>query len=194
MRAFLFSVLACATGKKYTESKIVVVQPKLLSNTGGTDSMDMIRRTVLKGAGATGVLAGLLAAGVLKPTLAYASDWNKAAFEAKDLDAAIKAIGADAVADHKDLVMKAPEIAENGAVVPIDVTSNIPNTSSIAIFVKMNPSPLAAQFEFSNGAAADVSVRLKVAQTSVIRAVAKADGKFFSTQKEVKVTVGGCGG
>lgn len=156
--------------------------------------MDMIRRTVLKGAGATGVLAGLLAAGVLKPTLAYASDWNKAAFEAKDLDAAIKAIGADAVADHKDLVMKAPEIAENGAVVPIDVTSNIPNTSSIAIFVKMNPSPLAAQFEFSNGAAADVSVRLKVAQTSVIRAVAKADGKFFSTQKEVKVTVGGCGG
>lgn len=156
--------------------------------------MDMIRRTVLKGAGATGVLAGLLAAGVLKPTLAYASDWNKAAFEAKDLDAAIKALGADGAADHKDLVMKAPEIAENGAVVPIDVTSNIPNTSSIAVLVKMNPSPLSGYFEFSNGALADISLRLKVSQTSVIRAVAKADGKFYNTQKEVKVTVGGCGG
>jgi sulfur-oxidizing protein SoxY len=156
--------------------------------------MDLIRRTVLKGAGATGVLAGLLAAGVLKPTLAYASDWNKAAFEAKDLDEALKTLGAAGAADHKDLVMKAPEIAENGAVVPVDVTSNIPNTSSIAILVKMNPFPLSSQFDFSNGAVADVSIRLKVAQTSVIRAVAKADGKFYSTQKEVKVTVGGCGG
>jgi sulfur-oxidizing protein SoxY len=156
--------------------------------------MDMIRRTVLKGAGATGVLAGLLAAGVLKPTLAYASDWNKAAFEAKDMDGAVKAFGGDGAADHKDLVMKAPEIAENGAVVPIDVTSNIPNTSAIAILVKMNPLPLSSHFEFANGAMADVSVRLKVSQTSIIRAVAKADGKFYSTQKEVKVTVGGCGG
>jgi sulfur-oxidizing protein SoxY len=156
--------------------------------------MDMIRRTVLKGAGATGVLAGLLAAGVLKPTLAYANDWNKAAFEAKDLDEALKAVGGAGAADNKDLVMKAPEIAENGAVVPVDVTSNIPNTTSIAILVKMNPFPLSSQFEFSNGAMADVSIRLKVGQTSVIRAVAKADGKFYSTQKEVKVTVGGCGG
>lgn len=156
--------------------------------------MDMIRRTVLKGAGATGVLAGLLAAGVLKPTLAYANDWNKAAFEAKDLDAALKALGAEGAAANTALVVKAPEIAENGAVVPIDVTSNIPNTTSIAILVVKNPSPLAAAFEFANGGAADVAVRLKVAETSMIRAVAKADGKSFSTQKEVKVTVGGCGG
>lgn len=156
--------------------------------------MDMIRRTVLKGAGATGVLAGLLAAGVLKPTLAYANDWNKAAFEAKDLDVALKALGADGATANAALVMKAPEIAENGAVVPIDVTSNIPNTTSIAILVVKNPSPLAASFEFANGGAADVAVRLKVAETSMIRAVAKADGKSFSTQKEVKVTVGGCGG
>lgn len=156
--------------------------------------MDMIRRTVLKGAGATGVLAGLLAAGVLKPTLAYANDWNKAAFEAKELDAALKALGAEGATANPALTMKAPEIAENGAVVPIDVTSNIPNTTSIAILVVKNPSPLAAYFEFANGGVADVAVRLKVAETSVIRAVAKADGKVFSTQKEVKVTVGGCGG
>lgn len=156
--------------------------------------MDMIRRTVLKGAGATGVLAGLLAAGVLKPTMAYASDWNKSAFEAKDFDVALKALGAEGAAAHKDLAMKAPEIAENGAVVPVDVTSNIPNTTSISILVKKNPYPLAAHFDFSNGAMADVSARFKVSETSVIQAVAKADGKFYSTQKEVKVTVGGCGG
>ena len=156
--------------------------------------MDMIRRTVLKGAGATGMLAGLLAAGVLKPTLAYAADWNKAAFEAKEFDAAVKAVGADAGAANKDLVMKAPEIAENGAVVPIDVTSNIPNTTSIAIFVKKNPFALSSYFEFANGAAADVAVRLKIAETSMVTAIAKADGKSYSVQKEVKVTVGGCGG
>ena len=88
--------------------------------------MDLLRRTVLKGAGASGVLAGLLATGMLKPTLAYANDWNKAAFEAKDPEAALKALGAEGAAANTALVMKAPEIAENGAVVPIDVTSTIP--------------------------------------------------------------------
>ncbi|WP_131110380.1 thiosulfate oxidation carrier protein SoxY [Sulfuricystis thermophila] len=156
--------------------------------------MDLIRRTVLKGAGATGVLAGLLASGMLKPTLAYANEWNAAAFGAKDLDVALKTIGADGAATNPALVMKAPDIAENGAVVPVDVVSNIPNTSSIAILVKKNPFPLAALFEFSNGALADVSVRLKVAETSAIIAIAKADGKTYTAQKEVKVTVGGCGG
>ncbi|MDI6750978.1 MAG: thiosulfate oxidation carrier protein SoxY [Pseudomonadota bacterium] len=156
--------------------------------------MDLIRRTVLKGAGATGVLAGLLATGMLKPTLAYANEWNAAAFGAKDLDVALKTIGADGAATNPALVMKAPDIAENGAVVPVDVVSNIPNTSSIAILVKKNPFPLAALFEFSNGALADVSVRLKVAETSAIIAIAKADGKTYTAQKEVKVTVGGCGG
>jgi sulfur-oxidizing protein SoxY len=156
--------------------------------------MDMIRRTVLKSAGATGVLAGLLAAGALKPTLAYADDWNKAAFEAKTMEGALKGIGAEAAADNKDLAVKAPEIAENGAVVPVDVTSNIPNTTSIAFLINKNPSPLAAQFEFSNGAVADVSVRLKFAETSIVRVIAKADGKFYSAQREVKVTAGGCGG
>lgn len=156
--------------------------------------MDMIRRTVLKSAGATGVLAGLLATGMLKPTLAYADDWNKAAFEAKTMDGALDGIGAKGAADNKDLVVKAPEIAENGAVVPVDVTSNIPNTTSIAFLIAKNPSPLAAQFEFSNGAVADVSARLKFAETSIVRVVAKADGKFYSAQREVKVTAGGCGG
>jgi sulfur-oxidizing protein SoxY len=158
--------------------------------------MDMIRRTLLKGAGSTGVLAAALATGVLKPTAVWAAEeWNRAAFEAKDLSVAVKAIGATSTADHKDLLLKAPDIAENGAVVPVEVVSNIPNTISIAVLVDKNPFPLSAAFDFANGGVAEISVRLKVAQTSNVKAVAKtADGKYFAVQKEVKVTVGGCGG
>lgn len=156
--------------------------------------MNHTRRTVLKGAGATATLSALIAAGALKPTDVFAAEWNKAAFDAKDTAAALKGLGAASTADHKDLVLTAPDIAENGAVVPIGVVSNIPNTTSIAILVDKNPAPLSSHFEFTNGAMADVAVRLKLGQTSIVRAVAKADGKFFTAQKEIKVTVGGCGG
>ncbi|MDP2811913.1 MAG: thiosulfate oxidation carrier protein SoxY [Rhodocyclaceae bacterium] len=155
--------------------------------------MDRIRRTLLKGAGSTGALAAALAAGVLKPGQALAAEWNKVAFESKDMASAMKGVGAATAVDHKDLVLKAPEIAENGAVVPVDVISNIPNTTSISIFVDKNPSPLSAHFDFSNGGLPDVSVRLKMGQTSTVKAVVKADGKFYSAQREVKVTSGGCG-
>ena len=156
--------------------------------------MNTTRRTVLKGAAAGGVLTGLIAAGTLRPTQVMAAEWNKAAFESKDATAALKNIGAAAAAESKDLVIKVPDIAENGAVVPVDVTSNIPNTSSIMIMVAKNPLPLSAQFDFANGALPEVSARLKLNETSMVRALAKADGKFYSAQKEVKVTVGGCGG
>jgi len=156
--------------------------------------IDVTRRTVLRGAGSIGVLSGLIAAGVLKPTAAYAAEWNKAAFEAHDTAGALKGIGAGVPAESKDLILKVPDIAENGAVVPVDVISNIPNTSSISILVEKNPSPLSASFDFSNGALPEVSARLKMGQTSMVKAVAKADGKFYTAQKEVKVTVGGCGG
>ena len=157
--------------------------------------MDMIRRTLLKGMGSTGVLAAAVAAGVLKPTGAWAQEWNRAAFEAKDMSAAMKSIGAASAADSKDLLLKAPDIAENGAVVPVDVTSNIPNTISIAVLADKNPLPLSAAFDFANGAMPEISVRLKLSQTSNVKAVAKtADGKYYTVQKEVKVTVGGCGG
>ena len=156
--------------------------------------MNTTRRTVLKGATASGVLAGLIAAGALRPTQVLAADWNKAAFEAKDTAGALKGIGAGAPAESKDLILKVPDIAENGAVVPVDVISRIPNTSSIAILVEKNPQPLSAQFDFANGALPEASARLKMGQTSLVKAVAKADGKFYTAQKEVKVTVGGCGG
>ena len=156
--------------------------------------MNTTRRTVLRGVTASGVLASLIAAGALRPTQVFAADWNKAAFEAKDIAGALKSLGAGTPADNKDLLLKVPDIAENGAVVPVDVVSTIPNTSSISILVEKNPFPLSCQFDFANGAVADVSARLKLAQTSVVKAVAKADGKFYTAQKEVKVTAGGCGG
>lgn len=156
--------------------------------------MNVTRRTVLRGAGSLGALSALIMAGVLKPTAAYAAEWNKSAFEAKDTAGALKGLGAGAAAESKDLILKVPDIAENGAVVPADVVSNIPNTTSIAILVEKNPQPLSAHFDFANGALPEVSARLKMGQTSLVKAVAKADGKFYTTQKEVKVTVGGCGG
>lgn len=156
--------------------------------------MNTTRRTLLKGATASTVLAGLVAAGALRPTQVLASEWNKAAFESKDTGAALKAMGAGTMADSKDLMLKVPEIAENGAVVPVDVVSNIPNTVSIAVLVDKNPTALSLVFDFGPGAVPEISARVKMAQTSLVKAVAKADGKYYVAQKEVKVTVGGCGG
>lgn len=156
--------------------------------------MDLIRRTVLKGAGATGVLAGLLATGMLKPTLAYANEWNAAAFGAKDLDVALKTIGADGAATNPALVMKAPDIAENGAVVPVEVTSKIAGTERIAVIAEKNPFPLTGSFNLGNGAEGYVSFRIKMGQTSNVMALVTAGGKHYVASKEVKVTIGGCGG
>jgi sulfur-oxidizing protein SoxY len=156
--------------------------------------MNATRRTVLKSATASGVLAGLIATGALRPTRVLAAEWNRAAFEAKDANVVLKTIGAGAATESKDLTIRLPEIAENGAVVPVDVASNIPNTTSISIVVVMNPFPLSAQFNFANGALPEVSVRLKLGETSMVKALAMADGKFYTVQKQVKVTVGGCGG
>lgn len=158
--------------------------------------MDKIRRSVLKGVGAGGVLAAALAAGMLKPTQVFAADeWNRAAFDAKDASAVLKGLGASSAADSKDIVLTAPEIAENGAVVPVTVVSNIPNTISIAVLSLKNPLPLAAAFDYAAGSVPELQLRVRLAETTAVRAIVKtADGKFFSAQKEVKVTVGGCGG
>lgn len=158
--------------------------------------MDMLRRSMMKGVGASGVLAAALAAGLLKPTRVLAAEeWNRAAFDAKDTAGALNGLGAANAADSKDIVLKAPDIAENGAVVPIEVVSNIPNSVSISVLSLKNPQPLAASFDFANGAMPEVQVRVRLAQTTQVKAVVKtADGKFYSAQKEVKVTVGGCGG
>lgn len=155
--------------------------------------MDQQRRTLLRSAGASSAVAAAVAAGLLKPTAVWA-DWNKGAFDAKDPDGALKGMGITAATDSKDVTIKAPDIAENGAVVPIEISSTIPNTEQLSVIIEKNPSPLAASFDLTNGAESTVAVRVKMGQTSNIKVVAKADGKYYTASKEVKVTVGGCGG
>ncbi len=156
--------------------------------------MDMGRRSLLKGLSTGGAFAALFAAGLLRPVKALAAEWNKAAFEAKDVAGAMKGMGASSAPESKDIVLNAPGIAENGAVVPISVVSNLPNTTQISILVDGNPFPLAGSFDFADGALPDVGVRLKFSKTSTVRTVVVAGGKTYTAQKEVKVTAGGCGG
>lgn len=156
--------------------------------------MNSKRRTFLKTAGGASSIAIAAAAGLIKPAEVLAVEWNKAAFDAKGVPDAMKAVGATGAADSKDILIKAPDIAENGAVVPIEVTSKIAGTSAIMLMVEKNPSPLTANFDLSNGADGYVSTRIKMGQTSNVRAVVKAGGKSYTAVKEVKVTIGGCGG
>ena len=128
------------------------------------------------------------------PEFAHAADWNKAAFEGKSLQDALKAIGASTPANSTDILMKAPDIAENGAVVPIGVESKIEGTESIAVLIEKNPNPLAALFDIPSGTERNVSTRVKMAETSNVYAVVKAKGNYYIAKKEIKVTLGGCGG
>ena len=156
--------------------------------------MHQMRRRTLKAGGGAGLLALLAAAGFLRPGDALAADWNKAAFEGKTLQEALKALGAAAPANSADIVMRAADIAENGAVVPVGVESKVAGTQSIAILVEKNPSPLAASFDIPAGTEASVTTRVKMGQTSDVYALVKAEGKYYLAKKEIKVTIGGCGG
>jgi sulfur-oxidizing protein SoxY len=146
--------------------------------------MNTLRRTLV---GAAAIL-------LLKPFAALAAAWNKDAFAAKTPQDALKGIGAGEAAGSKDLVIDAPQIAENGAVVPIEISSAIAGTTSIAVIIEKNPFPLAAQFDFENGALPYVKLNVKMNETSDVRAVATAGGRRYTATKEIKVTIGGCGG
>ena len=155
--------------------------------------MDQERRYVLRAGGSAGLLALLAGAGLLVSHSAAAADWNQAAFEGKSVSDAFKALGTGAPANSTAILLKAPDIAENGAMVPIGIESKIPGTQSIALLVEKNPSPLAAAFEIPDGTEASVTTRLKMAETSNVYALVKANGKYFVAKKEIKVTLGGCG-
>ena len=155
--------------------------------------MNAFRRNVLKGAAGAGTVAVAVAAGLLKPTQALAGA-PRSAFEAKNVGDAMKAMGVSAPADSKDITIKAPDIAENGAVVPVEITSGIAGTTAIALIAEKNATPLVADFDLSGGTQGFVSTRIKMGQTALIRAVVTAGGKSYTAAKEVKVTIGGCGG
>jgi len=148
--------------------------------------MNLTRRIFIRSVAAAAALMAL-------PRLLLA--WPTKAFEAKTTDDAMKDLfGTTDATDSSAVVLGAPDIAENGAVVPISVSSTLDKVESIGIIVDKNPSPLAASFDLGPGAVADVSTRLKMGKTSDVIAVVKADGKLYTARKEVKVTIGGCGG
>lgn len=154
--------------------------------------MNPLRRTLLR-ATAGAPLAALIAGGLLRSGRVFASPRNDAAFEAKTVAEALRRIGADQATASPEIQIKAPEIAENGAVVSIEVFSNIPGTRRIAVLADKNPLPLIFEFDFGPGVKPQIATRIKMAETSMLRAVVEAGGKTYTALREVKVTLGGCG-
>jgi sulfur-oxidizing protein SoxY len=136
----------------------------------------------------------VLGAVLLKPWAALAATWNKDAFGAKTAADALKSLGISGAAPSDDVVIDAPEIAENGAVVPIEITSKVPGTTSILVVIDKNPFPLVGKFDFLEGALPFVKVNVKMGETSDVRVIAQAGGKNHQATKNIKVTIGGCGG
>lgn len=153
------------------------------------------RRTLLKGTLASGALALAAGAGLLKPSRVLAAEWPKGAFEATTPEATVKALyGANAGSPSKDVTIKAPLQAENGAVVPVTVSTTLQNVESIGLMVEKNATPLVANVALSNGAAGYFSARMKMGRTSDVKAFVKSGGKLYTATQQIKVTVGGCGG
>jgi sulfur-oxidizing protein SoxY len=156
--------------------------------------MNSKRRTLLKGTLAAGAVGVAASAGLLAPRAVLAA-WPKSAFAATGVEASLTELyGSDAASDSSSIKLQAPDIAENGAVVPVTVDSSIANAESISIFVAKNPQPLTSSYALGSGTAAYISTRIKMGKTSDVVAVVKAGGKLYSAKKEVKVTIGGCGG
>lgn len=154
----------------------------------------MKRRIFLKGSLATGAVGMAVSTGLLTPRVSLAA-WSKAAFEATDVNAGVNALYGSSSTDKSDKIkIKAPDIAENGAVVPVSVTTSIDGVSSISMFADKNATPLAAEFTLGPGTEGYVSTRIKMGKTANLIAVVKAGDKLYSSSKEVKVTIGGCGG
>jgi len=153
------------------------------------------RRTFLKGTVAGSVLAVAASAGLLTPTRVLAAAWPTAAFDAKSIDDALKSLyGTSAAADSKAIKIKAPIQAENGAVVPIAVSTSLANVEAIAIMVAGNNQPLVANVNLAAGAIGYFSARMKMGKTSDVKVIVKSGGKLHVASQQIKVTVGGCGG
>jgi sulfur-oxidizing protein SoxY len=153
--------------------------------------MTLHRRAMLKLGGAA-TLASM--AGALRARPAAAQAWNQAAFSGKTLDEIVRALGGSGYTTTKAVSWGAtPDIAENGAAVQVSIISTLPRTQSIAVVIEKNPGPLAAQFEVPPGTDPAIVTRFKMAQTSNVHAVVKADGKYYVSTREIRVTFGGCG-
>ncbi len=156
--------------------------------------MNMKRRLFLKGSLATTAVGVAVTSGLLTPRAVLAA-WPKGAFEAKNAASVMSELYGKEVTDSSDdIVIKAPDIAENGAVVPVKVYANMKGVETISLLVEQNGTPLAAQFKLGATTEGYISTRIKMGKTSDVIAVVKAKGKLYSARKNVKVTIGGCGG
>lgn len=153
--------------------------------------MNQNRRDMLR---ISTVLGLAITAGLIAPSEVFGAEWKSGGFDAKTLDETLKALGADKAAISTDVAVNGPDIAEKGAVVPVSISSNAANTTFMAILVEKNPNPLSASFTIPAGTEANVSTRVKMGGTSNVHALVKADGKWLIASKEIKVTLGGCGG
>ncbi len=147
----------------------------------------MNRRSWLQG------IAALLALAVLTPLRALAALWNKPAFEADNVDEALRDLGVTTTGQSRLIVLIAPDMAENGAIVQIEVESLIPDTEAIAILAEKNPTPLLANYIFGESAVPYVITRIKMVETAGVKAIVKAGGKYYSASKNVNVAAGSCG-
>ncbi|MGC2857684.1 thiosulfate oxidation carrier protein SoxY [Novispirillum sp. DQ9] len=155
---------------------------------------DYTRRSFLRLGALTVACLGGLASGALSPRTVLAA-WPQKAFDAADTDGVMKAMYDGQVPEvSAQITIVAPEIAENGTVVPITVSSAIPNTEAISFVLEGNPRPLAATYRFPTQTRPEVTTRFKLAKTQPITAIVRADGKLYKASREIKVTIGGCGG
>jgi len=140
-----------------------------------------------------GLIIAITATALLLPLRAIAAAWNKAAFESSKLDEAEQGLAINGETASKDIEIIAPDRAENGAIVQLEITSRIPNTEAIAVFVEKNPTALIGNFIFSNGALPQIVTRIKMAETSDIKIIVKAGDRYFTASKNVVVLENGCG-
>jgi sulfur-oxidizing protein SoxY len=155
---------------------------------------DLKRRILLKGSLSASALGVAVAAGLLAPARVLA-EWPDKAFAAKGMPDMLQALMGDANTEESgDIKIKAPDIAENGAVVPVTVSTNIAGAESIAVIAINNPAPLIASYNLGEGTEGFVSTRIKMGKSGDVIAVVKSGSKLFSAKKGVKVTIGGCGG
>lgn len=151
------------------------------------------RRAALRAGGGLGLLGALAAIGLLQPS-AVRAEWTRAGFDAKSVAQALSDAGLGGAAESEQVQLEAPEIAENGAVVPVRVSCSLARVDRIAILVEKNPTILSSVFELPEGTEPSLVTRVKMAETCRIIAAVRSESKVFLASKEVKVTLGGCGG
>jgi len=154
----------------------------------------MKRRSFLKSTIAAGATSAAVGAGLLSPSMVFAESHGNGAFKAKSVDEVLKMLGISSPEASDKIKIKAPEIAENGAVVPVGITSEIEGTTEIIIITANNPTPLAAKYTFGEGAVPAIKSRFKMGKTTDVIALVKAGDKVYTAKANVKVTKGGCGG